>query len=123
MSDLSDFGLLHRTDVAYRRLRAEIREHVASLDSSDEQSPTDMLQMDRRLMILAQQLKIMSVVKARVVHDYSWAEIAEALKIEEAMARKIYGDAEKRWLSGDPRPWMPRVATVLPLLRRMRRSE
>lgn len=119
MSDLSDFGLRHRTDVAYRQLRAAIHQHVLDMETSASQTPTDMLQGTRTLMMLSQQLKIMSVVKARVVHGLTWAEVALPLGIDESMARKIYAEPEDRWMNGDPEPWKPRVAVVIQLARRI----
>ena len=70
---------------------------------------------------LAQQLKTMGVVRARVVHGASWPQIAVMLGMDERGARLVYEDAEERWVAGDPEPWLPRgpVPGVRPWLRRI----
>lgn len=122
MSDLSEFGLRTRTQIAHERLRTALHEHVLQMATTDDSCAEDVVVCARQAMILSQRLKVMAVLKARVVYEATWEEVAELLGIPESItARKIYEDAEQRWLSGDLTPWMPqaRNATVRPLLRRV----
>lgn len=122
MSDLPEFGLRARTHIAHQRLLTAIHEHALWMASNSDGCADDVVGWARQHSHLAQQLKTMGVLKARVVYEASWEEIAQTLGLSPVDARKIYEDAERRWLSGDLTPWVPqgRSATVKPMLRRIR---
>lgn len=123
MSDLSEFGLHTRTQIAHERLKTMVHEHVLLMATTEDTCAEEVVVCARQLTILGQQLKIMSVLKARVVYEATWEQVAELLGLDDPVtARKIYEDAENRWLSGDLAPWVPRArnTAVRPLLRRVR---
>jgi hypothetical protein len=90
--------------------------------NEEEVRPTSAVTSARELLVLGQRLKTMSVLKARLVHEASWGEVAEALGMDERTARRVYEDAEQRWRQGDLTPWLPRTERpgLRPLLRRIR---
>lgn len=121
MSDISRFGLRHRTQIVHERLLTAVHEHVLWMSEQGDTCADEVVGSARQLVILGQQLKIMAVLKARVVYDAPWAVVAISLGMDEVTARKVYEDAEKRWLNGDPTPWVARAQdpAVRPLLRRV----
>lgn len=122
LRDLAEYALRHRTEVAHGRLLTALHEHVLWMSTHDDEGAEDAVGCARHMMILAQQLKIMAVLKARVVYEAPWAEVAAMLGLDEADARKIYEDAERRWLGGDLTPWLPQPGqrpAVRPMLRRL----
>jgi hypothetical protein len=125
MRDLIGFGLRHRTEVVHGRLLAAVHEQAEQLCTHVDDSAEELLTSTRQLSVLHQKLRIMAVLKARVVYEAEWSRVAELIGMEEEVARRVYQEAEERWLGGDLEPWLPRpastsAASVRPVLRWLR---
>lgn len=120
LKDLDRYGLQHRTEVAHGRLVAAVHQYALWLSGSEEKTAHDSVVAASHLLVLGQQLKMMSVLKARIVYKASWSQVATSMGVDEDTAVAVYGEPEARWRSGDLQPWLPRtegIPSVRPRLR------
>lgn len=101
-----DHATVQRAREAYTHAHFKLRALVVSTDTVAMSAAGD-IATARMVTVLAKEFKFTAVIAARVVHDATWAEIADMVGMREESTRNVYGPVVDRWLAGDDRPWEP----------------
>lgn len=101
-------SLRDRTRLALSVASKELAEYAAAMVATygEDGVREAFLDCSRVVAVLFQRYRCLSVLLCRA-ENMTWQQIGDRLGLTAGTARRLYGDAEARWLAGDPAPWEP----------------